>query len=179
MRGSLYDAIVSSGAAALGGTLNVSLFNGYKPATGATFNVLDSASHAGAFSNVLLPDLGGAHCVGIVRSFTTTGTLTVTATYYAGDFNRDGHVDAADILVGEKALTDLTGYESQYGVTTGTLSLIDDINGDGKFTAADLQDLLILLKTGGGSGDPVPEPTTLALLVLGSFGLFAWRRIAR
>jgi probable HAF family extracellular repeat protein len=94
-----------------------------------------------------------------------------------GDFNRDGHVDAADILPAMKALTDLAGYESQYGVSAANLPLIDDVNGDGSFNNADLQSLLTTLKSGGGSADPVPEPASIALLSFGALAI-AFRRRA-
>ncbi len=100
----------------------------------------------------------------------------VVSTFYAGDFNRDGHVNAADILPMEQALTNLSSYKATYapGILDSQLALIEDVNGDGKFTDADLQKLLINLKNGGGSADPVPEPSTFLLAVL-AFGTMWWR----
>jgi hypothetical protein len=100
----------------------------------------------------------------------------VSPTYQAGDFNLDGHVNAADILPMELALTNLSSYKATYapGILDSQLALIDDVNGDGKFTVADLQKLLINLKNGGGSADPVPEPSTFVLAVL-AFGTMWWR----
>ncbi len=91
------------------------------------------------------------------------------ATYLAGDFNRDGHVDAADVLPMEQALADLADYEAAKGLTTAQMLLVGDVNGDGVVTGADLQALLNLLKSGGGSNNSVPEPSTLVLAVL-AFG---------
>jgi len=85
-----------------------------------------------------------------------------------GDFNRDGHVNAADILLMEQALSNLKGYEQTHGgMSDSQVALIGDVNGDGKFDNADLQALIKSLKTGGGSADPVPEPSTLVLGVVG------------
>ena len=83
-----------------------------------------------------------------------------------GDFNRDGHVDAADILPAMKALTDPAGYEGQYGVSPADLPIIGDVNGDTQFTNADLQALLDYLKDGGGSTSTVPEPASWILAFL-------------
>jgi len=90
-----------------------------------------------------------------------------------GDFNGDRTVNAADIAPAMKALTDLTGYETQYSVSPASLPLIDDVNGDGQFNSADLQYLLNTLKSGGGS-TYVPEPSTFVLTVV-AFGMLWWR----
>ncbi len=72
-------------------------------------------------------------------------------TFGAGDMNQDGHVDASDIAAMMKALTNESSYASSLGMTTDEMSLYGDVNGDGKFTNADLEALLNLLKSGGGS----------------------------
>ncbi len=46
-----------------------------------------------------------------------------------------------------------------------------DLNGDGVVNNADLQALLNLLKSGGGSSDAVPEPAALVLLVIGALAI--------
>jgi hypothetical protein len=93
-----------------------------------------------------------------------------------GDFNRDGHVDAADILAMQQALTDLHGYEQTHGgLSDSQVSTMGDLNNDGKFTNADLQTFLIDLKSGGGSADPVPEPAALLLGAVGGVLLAASR----
>jgi hypothetical protein len=99
------------------------------------------------------------------RRSNTTGTISVVATYYAGEFNRDGHVDAADVTAMEQALADLPDYEATKGLTDAQLLLIGDINGDGVINNADVQALLDLLNSGGGSTS-VPEPSTFVLAVL-------------
>jgi hypothetical protein len=162
--GTQYDKLNVAGQLSLDGKLDVSLINGFKPKAGDTFDILNWGSLSGAFAGgINLPTLGG-RIVWNSSALYSTGVLSVTAAYYAGDFNLDGHVDAADIIAAEKALTNLTGYESQYGLTAATLNLVADVNGDGYFTNADLQNLLVILKNGGGSADPVPEPSTFALL---------------
>jgi hypothetical protein len=68
-----------------------------------------------------------------------------------GDFNLDGHVNAADIMPAMQALANPTGYMNQYGVSNSNLLAIGDVNADGRFNNADLQALLNSLNSGGGS----------------------------
>jgi endoglucanase len=85
----------------------------------------------------------------------------------AGDFNRDGHVDASDIASMEDALADINGWraaESAQGLNTTQENIIADVNKDGVVNIADLQKLINLLLAGGGSDAAVPEPSTFALL---------------
>ena len=105
--------------------------------------------------------------------------LSVIATYYAGDFNRDGHVNAADILPMMQALTNLPRYRIVKGLTDPTLfKLVADVNGDGLVNNADLQMHLNNLKAGYGSADPVPEPASVCLMTLGAT-LFLGKRKPR
>ena len=93
------------------------------------------------------------------------------AAWAAGDFNLDHHVDAADIVPMMGALTNLSGYESAHsGLSASDLSTIEDVNGDGKFTNADLQALIDLLQSGHGSTS-VPEPQSGPLLAIGGLAL--------
>jgi hypothetical protein len=91
------------------------------------------------------------------------GTLTVVA---PGDFNRDGHVTAADMLAMEAALTDLNAYKNINSLDNSGLVAIGDLSGDHAVTNADLQSLVTLLNSGGGSVAAVPEPATWKLAAL-------------
>jgi hypothetical protein len=90
------------------------------------------------------------------------------ATLQPGDFNLDGHVDASDVAAMLKAMADLNAYQNgdnsqQATLTESDLLAIGDLNGDGKITNADLQDLLNLLNSGRGSVESVPEPAAWVL----------------
>ena len=54
-----YDVLNVSGAATLGGTLNVDTLTGFTLAAGDSFDILNYASETGAFSTVNLPTLTG------------------------------------------------------------------------------------------------------------------------
>jgi PEP-CTERM motif len=103
-----------------------------------------------------------------------TGTLTVVA---PGDFNRDGHVTSTDILAMETALTDLNAYKTTNSLDNAGLVAIGDLSGDHAVTNADLQSLVTLLKSGGGSLAAVPEPASWLLMSLAALGgLMLFRR---
>lgn len=97
-----------------------------------------------------------------------------------GDYNKDNHVNAADIKALELALTDLSTYKSTYGVSDADLVQINQLPGESTtaLNNSDLQALLNYLKTGGGSANPVPEPSTLVLLTFGTVGVMIRRRFA-
>jgi Dockerin type I domain/PEP-CTERM motif len=93
-----------------------------------------------------------------------------------GDFNFDGHVDAKDIAVMEAAFANPSAWESTYNVTADTFNSVADVNGSGVINNAQIQSLLNLLKSGGGSTTVVPEPSTIVLAAAGLIGLLAIRR---
>ena len=99
-----------------------------------------------------------------------------------GDFDQNGHVNANDLAAMMSALSNKPEFAASHGLTADQLGLIGDLNGDGKFTNADLPALLARLSSGGGSAS-VSEPATIVLLLLGALGFVApksaWRdRIA-
>jgi hypothetical protein len=83
-----------------------------------------------------------------------------------GDFNRDHHVDAADIPAMLSALTDLKAYKSANQLSDFDLLAFGDIDSDGKITNADVQAFLTLLSSGAAM-QLVPEPQSWVLLAMG------------
>jgi hypothetical protein len=103
---------------------------------------------------------------------TSTESMEISSInpFLKGDINRDGHVNATDILAMEGALADLPGYQLRTGANAQQLKDVADINGDNKVNNADLQKLLSYLIAGNGSNNAVPEPGTGLLAILAGVG---------
>ena len=166
--GSLYESQTGSNA----GTNNTGWYN--PGGTGATnagpfdksFYLVMNMAIGGSYTNNQVPANG---------SYTMTiSDVEAFSLPILGDVNRDGHLDSRDVVAMESALVDPTDYSAGLGLTTTQLSSIGDLDGSGSFDNADLQKLINVLKTGGGSTDSVPEPSTFVLLALGA--LTIWRR---
>jgi T5SS/PEP-CTERM-associated repeat protein len=182
--GTQYDQLQVSGAATLGGALQVSLAGGFTPADADSYGVLNCGSVSGGFSMLQLPGLAAPMGWDISRLY-TSGLLTATL-YVPGDFDRDGQVTVGDISAMEGALADLNAYQETHGPAAGALTadqlrMIGDLNGDLLVTNADVQELInslinnnVVIVSGGGSIEAVPEPTSLALLMLGSLIMLRW-----
>jgi len=100
-----------------------------------------------------------------LTAFDVIGYDLIAQPFKPGDFNRDGHVNAADVKSMLTALADLPSYEIAKGLTDPQLLMIGDLNSDNKVTNADLQMLLNNLRTGKGMVDAVPEPATWILAI--------------
>jgi hypothetical protein len=95
---------------------------------------------------------------------------------HAGDFNLDGHVNAADIPIMQSALANPAAWEATYKVTDATFQSMANVNGSGVINNGQLQALLNLVKGGGGSLNAVPEPSSLILFGLAGLGLAAAKK---
>ena len=90
-----------AGALSVGGTLNVSLINGFSPAAGQSFDILNWGSLSGTFAALSLPVLPGR--AWNTSQLYTTGVLSVVVSAgIPGDYNNNGSVDAGDYLVWRK-----------------------------------------------------------------------------
>jgi hypothetical protein len=76
-QGTGYDHLTITGSAAINGTLNVVLINGFIPAAGDSFDLLDGTT-TGAFANINLPALPAGRTWD-TSQFTSNGTITVVS----------------------------------------------------------------------------------------------------
>jgi hypothetical protein len=108
----------------------------------------------------------------------TSLTLSGVAPPAPGDYNKDGHVNAADITALELALTNLSLYQSTYSVSNSDLAAINNIPDDSgsSLNNSKLQALENLLIAGNGSTSAVPEPSSFILLALGGLGFAAAKK---
>jgi hypothetical protein len=147
-----FDSLTVGGDAALAGSLNVSLTGGFTLAPSQSFTIVDIAGTAsGGFSGLTEGALFGSF--GGTELFITyaggNGNDVTLFTNLPGDYNGDGHVNAADYVVWRKTDGTPPGYNTwraNFGRTTGSASST-------------------------ATGAPVPEPATLALVLLSSLCL--------
>jgi hypothetical protein len=179
--GTQYDKVSINGTLALGGILQVALINGFVPALGNSFDVLDWGTRTGAFSGVQLPALSSTLAWNAMQ-LNTTGTLSIVdVNQLPGDFNRDHQVTAADIPAMLKALTNLGAYQGQNVLTASQLLAIADLDLSGTITNSDIQMLLAIVSTlaGSGSVSAVPEPSSWMLALPGLLAAAAYRKRSR
>jgi len=107
-----YDRVVVDGTLGAGGVLAIGLVDGFAPAAGDRFDLLDFASASGSFA-LELPALAPG-LAWDASELLTTGALAVTD----GDFDGDLDVDGADFLAWQRGTADATGYvlwQQQFG----------------------------------------------------------------
>lgn len=157
MAGTQYDQLVVDGAAALAGTLSVSLADlgggMFAPGTGNTFTLITATEGiGGTFDEMLLPagfNWNVAYNAGSV-------VLSVTSAGLAGDYNQNGIVDAADYVVWREGLG-TTYTQNDYVVWRANFG---KVAGSGSLAAANAA---------------VPEPSVGAALILAAFTVAAFR----
>jgi fibronectin-binding autotransporter adhesin len=149
-----HDELAVTSAASLSGMLAVSLLSGFVPQQGNVFEIMTAAGFGGSkFTNTSLPALAGG-LVWNINYGTNAVTLSVAV---PGDFNGNGAVDAADYVVWRKGLG-TTYMQADYDVWRANF-------GQPQAAAA-----------AGSTLGAVPEPPTLLLLLITTFGLACLRR---
>ena len=168
--GSEYDQLDVSGGLLLGGTLQVSLIDGFAPGLGDTFDILDfeiGALNGTEFDAVQLPTLPGRKTWDTSALY-TDGEISVIG-MLDGDTDVDWDVDSVD-------LANLAGVFGSEG------DRYTDFNEDGR---VDLDDFALMrgnFGAGVGSspgGDPaatIPEPASAILVLAGLAATLRRRR---
>jgi len=157
--GDEYDRLIAAGDLTLGGTLQVTLIDGFAPQVGDSFDILDFCSLAGGeFNAVDLPELTGRKAWDESALY-TDGVISVIAMLH-GDTDVDWDVDDDD-------------YDRFVAVFGDTGDWRTDFNEDG---VVDLTDFVLMRENFGvtpGSAPGLapsattPEPFTAGILVLG------------
>ena len=133
--GSQYDRLAVSGAATLGGIMQVTLINGFVPSGNASFTVVTAGSVSGNFSNVVFTNLP-AGAVASVLYGPSSVTINITAAVVAGDMNCDNVVNLNDVGPFMQAMVDPAAYQISH--PSCALSRAD-INADGAANGGDIQ----------------------------------------
>ncbi len=118
--GRQYDQINVAGELSLGGTLEISLINGFVPTVGQTFDFIVGNDVTGSFSSIELPTLPG---LAWNTSQLQMGVVSIVPVL-PGDFDEDGDVDGRDFLAWQRnpGIGNLADWQGNYGA--GALSAI-------------------------------------------------------
>ncbi|MCI0332782.1 MAG: autotransporter-associated beta strand repeat-containing protein, partial [Planctomycetes bacterium] len=154
-----HDMLAATGTVLLDGTLQVTFINGFLPAAGNTFDILDWTSLSGTFDTLQLPALGPAQGVDLMWNASQLYTAGVLSVVLAGDYNGDGTVDAADYVVWRKGVG-VASTPENYNVWRANFG---ESIGSGSGAASPFQ-------------AAAPEPTSLALLLIASVHCIVPRR---
>ncbi|HEV3165220.1 MAG TPA: FG-GAP-like repeat-containing protein [Isosphaeraceae bacterium] len=130
----LFGQLAATGAATLGGVLNISLANGFVPATGDSYQILTYASATGKFAAITGLVLPGRGKFTAIPAPTFLGLITEVNTVI-GDYDGDGKTDLAvfrppDSTWFIKGSTN-GGVTTQFGAP-GDIPVPADYDGDGK-----------------------------------------------
>jgi hypothetical protein len=153
-----FDRLALSGDAQLSGKLQLMLGNGYVPALGATFEILETGGdRLGEFTSIMQPTALPSDLAFDVR-YQADSVELIVVNALPGDFNRDSVVDTADFAFWQKT------FSHSVPAFTGA-----DANGDTKIDTSDyeLWRRNFGLSIGGPSvpGQSIPEPSALILLL--------------
>jgi len=137
LAGTSFDQLNMTGTAALAGTLDVALINGFTPAPGDMFDILTAGAVSGTFDVEVLPTLGGGMSFNVNYSDPTKVKLEVVAIPGFGDINCDGALDINDVqaMVNVLLLVD----------TVPCHVSAADMNVDGIVDGGDIQSFLQIL----------------------------------
>ncbi|TWU30446.1 PEP-CTERM sorting domain-containing protein [Bythopirellula polymerisocia] len=172
--GSSYDSIGVAGSAILGGTLELNLANGFRPEATNTFSVFNAVGGLiGVFNNIgsgqrlTLGNGAGSFLVNYGVTSTFDPNQVVLSNFlptYSADFDLDGDVDSADLLI----------WQNSFGVNA-----LADADGDGDSDGRDFLAWQRQISSGvsasiiasGSISSAIPEPSTLLLFAFAAMGV--------
>jgi T5SS/PEP-CTERM-associated repeat protein len=156
-----------TGVANLGGDLKFNLSLTLDPQVGSSFPILSATGGVvGTFASTMLPTLDPGLSWNVVYSPTSVSLTVVSG--LPGDFNANGVVDAADYVVWRNNVGSTTALPNDsIGGTIGTPQYNEWRTHFGQTAGSG---------AGVSANAAVPEPATLALLILGTMAMCAGRR---
>ena len=103
---------------------------------------------------------GGLVATANFNSQLTSATFANVLVRLQGDVNLDGHVNSTDVGALMQALSDQDAYQTANNLSQADATYVLDVNGNGTLNFGDLQYLLNLLNSGGGSlAESAPSST--------------------
>ncbi len=161
--GSQFDHLQAIGSLTLGGALNISLLQGFKPNPGDIFDLFDSPNLSGAFESISVPNFPGQ-----VWDFSQLATTGEASVLWAADFNADNAVDAADLAL----------WQDAFGAAGDAMHSQGDADGDRDIDGDDFfiwQEQVGFTSASAGASE-APEPSSLVVAaVLGFAVACRWR----
>jgi T5SS/PEP-CTERM-associated repeat protein/autotransporter-associated beta strand protein len=154
-----YDGVRVSEQLSLDGALRVSLIDGFAPAAGESFDILDWGSLSGTFAAVYLPELAGL--MWDTSQLYSAGVLAVVApVFLEADFDEDGDVDGDDLVT----------WKAGFGDSGAAAHMDGDADGDLDVDGADFLTWQRQLGSPAAvvSSAAVPEPTAAMILLTAS-----------
>jgi hypothetical protein len=171
-----FDAIHHAGTASLGGTLDISLLNGFVPTYGADFPIITAASVVGRFNAVTGFQIDPNHYFALVYS---SDKLELTVAL-PGDADLNGSVTFVDfIALANNFGQPNAGWQGADFNNDNVTSFADFIILANNFGATTFGNQLIATPDEGAAlnafaaANSVPEPATLALLALAAATLLS------
>ncbi len=129
VQGDKYDWLDVIGNARLGGEIEVQLIDGFTPMIGDMFQVLTAGSVIGTFAEITTLDEDGILDFDLTAVYSATDVkLVVDNVYLSADFDRDGDVDIADLMV----------FQQGFGQAGQTDNTMGDADGNGTVGPEDL-----------------------------------------
>lgn len=153
--GAQFDQLNFTGAAVLGGTLEVNLLNGLVPAIPDSFNIMNAtAGITGSFAASTLPALAGKQRWWDTTPVNNQVNLLVSPTHprhnprHQFDVTDDGFVVAADVL---EIINFINAFRSQaIAPSPSYINPFIDVNGDNFVAANDSLDIINRINAGFG-----------------------------
>jgi T5SS/PEP-CTERM-associated repeat protein len=152
------------GTATINGVVQASLAQGFTPQEGDTFQLLSAGSIAGTPTLGTMPALPN----GLSWDLDVQANRMLLSVILAGDYNGDGHVDAADYTIWRDTLGSTTDLRAD-GNGNHVIDTPDFAFWKSHFNAS--------AGSGGGSvGSPqgVPEPAACTMMIVGVAAFGAW-----